>query len=221
MSLPARQRFDPDAVDHQAGVNPGPVVGRATGVIDQTQFPGAVDRGLHGRVDLVDGGQELGQALADHLAQPIGGGRDSALRQQRVVQRLVGEHLLLTCQLGGVPRRLALTGQIADKFGKLDASLGRCALLQLGGVETALRLIFLRIFDMGAALEAIKGDTIRVERNRMESLDGRLEGQEALVMAAIQGMGFGQGLALAPAHSSSSALARALRFNTAQTVVAS
>lgn len=43
VSLPARQRFDPDAVDHQAGVNPGPVVGRATGVIDQTQFPGAVD----------------------------------------------------------------------------------------------------------------------------------------------------------------------------------
>jgi len=39
---------------------------------------------------------------------------------------------------------------------------------------------------------------IRVERNRMESLDGKLEGQEALVMAAIQGMGFGQGLALAP-----------------------
>ena len=74
---------------------------------------------------------------------------------------------------------------------------------------------------MGAAEESIKGDTIRVERNRMESLDGRLEGQEALVMAAIQGMGFGQGLALAPAHSSSSALARALRFNTAQTVVAS
>ena len=30
----------------------------------------------------------------------------------------------------------------------------------------------------------------------MESLDGELEGQEALVMAAIQGMGFGQGLAL-------------------------
>jgi hypothetical protein len=39
---------------------------------------------------------------------------------------------------------------------------------------------------MGAAHEAIKGDTIRVERNRMESLDGKLEGQEALVMAAIQ-----------------------------------
>jgi hypothetical protein len=51
---------------------------------------------------------------------------------------------------------------------------------------------------MGAAHESIKGDTIRVERNQMESLDGKLEGQEALVMAAIQGMGFGQGLALAP-----------------------
>ena len=124
---------------------------------------------MHGRVDLVDGGQALRHALTDHLAQPIGGGRDSALRQQRVVQRPVGEHLLLiTCQLGGVRRRLARTGQIADKFGKLDASLGRCALLQLGGVETALRLIFLRIFDMGAALEAIKGDTIRVERNQMD-----------------------------------------------------
>jgi len=74
---------------------------------------------------------------------------------------------------------------------------------------------------MRAAHEIDQGDTIHVERNPMESLDGTLEGQEALVMAAIQGMGFGQGLALAPAHSSSSALASALRFNTAHTVVAS
>ena len=51
---------------------------------------------------------------------------------------------------------------------------------------------------MGTAEESIKGDTIRVERNQMESLDGKLEGQEALLMAAIQGMGFGQGLALRP-----------------------
>jgi hypothetical protein len=48
-----------------------------------------------------------------------------------------------------------------------------------------------------AAHESMKGDTIRVERNQMESLDGKLEGQEALVMAAIQGMGFGEDWALA------------------------
>ena len=43
-----------------------------------------------------------------------------------------------------------------------------------------------------------QGDTICVERNQMESLDGKLEGQETLVMAAIQGMCYGQNLAAAP-----------------------
>jgi len=40
---------------------------------------------------------------------------------------------------------------------------------------------------MRAAHEIDQGDTIHVERNQVESLDGKLEGQEALVMAAIQG----------------------------------
>ena len=112
VSLPARQRLHPDAVDHKAGVNPGPALYTAvcTDVLIWRWWSG------------------IGRALADHLAQPIGAGRDSALRQQRVVQRRVREHLLLACQLGGVRRRLALTGQIADKFGNLDASVGRCRL---------------------------------------------------------------------------------------------
>ena len=74
---------------------------------------------------------------------------------------------------------------------------------------------------MGAARESIKGDTIRVERNQMESLDSKLEGQEALVMAAIQGMVSAKTWPQHRSYTSSSASASALRFNTAQTVVAS
>jgi phage/plasmid-like protein (TIGR03299 family) len=47
-------------------------------------------------------------------------------------------------------------------------------------------------------IKATKADTIRVERNQTESIDGTLERQEALVLSAIQGMDFGKDLVLAP-----------------------